>query len=196
MESTITVNNATAQVEEQTPQTQQTEDAKPITFDYDKLAEIVNGRQTVTEEKVLKGYFQEQGLSAEEVKTAIDSYKKQKAESTPDINAMQNDINTANQRAIKAEMKNSAFMMASELGVDVRAMPFLVRMADVSEVVKNGMVDEAVLKAKLEEVITAIPSLKQNEQKSGFQVVGAETSQQAETKDDYEDLKRIFGVKR
>ena len=32
-------------------------------FDYDKLASLIAGKQTVTEESVLKGYFKQQGLS-------------------------------------------------------------------------------------------------------------------------------------
>lgn len=38
------------------------------TFDYDKLANLINGKQSVTEDTVLKSYFKEQGLSADEMK--------------------------------------------------------------------------------------------------------------------------------
>ena len=34
-------------------------------FDYDKLVSLIAGKQTVTEESVLKGYFKQQGLSKE-----------------------------------------------------------------------------------------------------------------------------------
>ena len=36
-------------------------------FDYDKLASLIAGKQTVTEESVLKGYFKQQGLSKEQM---------------------------------------------------------------------------------------------------------------------------------
>ena len=32
------------------------------TFDYDKLASLINGKQSVAEDTVLKSYFKEQGL--------------------------------------------------------------------------------------------------------------------------------------
>jgi hypothetical protein len=44
----------------------------PPEFDYDKLAEIINGKQSVVaEETVLKNYFKQQGLSQEDVKLLI-----------------------------------------------------------------------------------------------------------------------------
>lgn len=49
-------------------------------IDYDKLAQIVQGKQTATEESVLRGYFKNQGLSKEDADKAISDFKeKQKA---------------------------------------------------------------------------------------------------------------------
>ena len=48
-------------------------------FDYDKLASLIAGKQTVTEESVLKGYFKQQGLSKEQMDQAIASFKQQQA---------------------------------------------------------------------------------------------------------------------
>ena len=48
-------------------------------FDYDRLASIVAGKQTATEETVLKGYFKQQGLTKEQMDQAIASYKEQQA---------------------------------------------------------------------------------------------------------------------
>ena len=54
-------------------------------FDYDKLASLIAGKQTVTEESVLKGYFRQQGLSKEQMEQAIASFKQQQAANQPDI---------------------------------------------------------------------------------------------------------------
>lgn len=196
----IKTTQTTEEEQKQTDATEQKEDkeqneTKEVqTFDYEKLASIVSGKQSATEDSVLKGYFKQQGLSAEEMEQAIASFKEQKAQNTPNIDVLQNNINEATARALKAEMQNSAMLMASELGIDIKAMPFLVRMADVSEVVQNGQVDETILKKKLESIVDAIPSLKQTAQKGGFQTVGVETNQRVENDD--EELKKIFGVKR
>ena len=44
-------------------------------FDYDKLASLIAGKQTVTEETVLKGYFKQQGLSKEQMEQAIAAFR-------------------------------------------------------------------------------------------------------------------------
>lgn len=65
------------------------------TFDYDKLASLINGKQSVAEDTVLKSYFKEQGLSADEMKQAIGAFKEQKAKNTPDIAKMQSEVESA-----------------------------------------------------------------------------------------------------
>ena len=54
-------------------------------FDYDKLASLIAGKQTVTEESVLKGYFKQQGLSKEQMDQAIADFKQQQAANQPDV---------------------------------------------------------------------------------------------------------------
>ena len=52
---------------------------QPFTFDYEKLASIVNGKQSVTEDTVLKNYFKQQGLSQDEATQAMQQYKRQES---------------------------------------------------------------------------------------------------------------------
>ena len=61
-------------------------------IDYDKLAGIINGKQSVTEDTVLKGYFKQQGLSQAEMGEAISAYKAEKAKHAPDINAITTEL--------------------------------------------------------------------------------------------------------
>lgn len=39
---------------------------QPFQFDYDRLANIVAGKQSATEDSVLRGYFKQQGLTKEQ----------------------------------------------------------------------------------------------------------------------------------
>lgn len=52
-------------------------------IDYDKLAQIVQGKQTVTEDTVLRGYFKNQGLSKEDADKAIADFKEKQKENDP-----------------------------------------------------------------------------------------------------------------
>ena len=88
------------------PQQQDTPQAPE--FDYEKLASLINGKQSVTEDTVLKSYFKQQGLSKDEMDSAIAAFKKQKAESTPDIAQLQADKTKAEQQALKAVIEAKA----------------------------------------------------------------------------------------
>lgn len=180
--------NTNAQVQVQpTPQ---------VTIDYDKIAKIVEGKQSVTEDSVLKGYFKQQGMSADEMATAIDMFKKDKAARTPDINALNQQIADANSRAINAEMKVEAMSMATELGVSNAKMPYLLKMADLSQVVADGKVSNDKLKESLEAVLKDIPELKAQAEGStepGFKIGADNEDKPGGASQD--ELKRIFGVK-
>lgn len=150
-------------------------------FDYDKLASLIAGKQTVTEESVLKGYFKQQGLSKEQMDQAIASFKQQQAAKQPDVAGMQNQITetqnqlTAAQAAAQtAKVETAATMMAVSLGLDAKTIPYVLKMADLSQVVgQDGKINEETLKTALNTVLEAVPALKpQADGKTGFTQIG------------------------
>ena len=123
-------------------------------FDYDKLASLIAGKQTVTEETVLKGYFRQQGLSKEQMDQAIAAFKQQQAANTPDVVGLQNQITetqnqlTAAQAAVQqAQVESAATMMAVTLGIDAKTIPYVLKMADLSQVIgQDGKINDESLK--------------------------------------------------
>lgn len=175
--------------------TENTTQAQPqVSIDYDKIASIVEGKQRVAEDTVLKGYFKQQGMSEDDMKSAIDMFKKEKASKMPDIEGLNRQIADANARAIQAETKMQAMAMAGELGVSPSKMPYLLKMADLSKVVKDNAINEEALKESLNNVLKDLPELKTKAETAtnGFKV-GADGGQKANTNN--EELARIFGVK-
>lgn len=165
--------NSTAAQEQQNQTQQQTAPA----FDYEKLADIVANRQAVNEESVLRGYFKQQGLSREEADQAISQFKAKKAESTPDVAGLQKQAADYQKAAIRAQIESKALLMAGELGVDIKTMPYVIKMADLKEAVSDGKISDEKLKGCLNKVLEDIPQLKVNaddKQESGFRV-GADT---------------------
>lgn len=77
-------------------------------FDYDKLASIIAGKQSVTEDTVLKNYFKQQGLSQEEMNQAISSFKEQKAKNTPDVAGIQSQLTQSQQANQQLQIQNVA----------------------------------------------------------------------------------------
>ena len=174
----------------------------PAQFDYDKLASIIEGKQKVAEENVLKGYFKEQGLTGDEMKSAIEMFKKDKASKTPDIDALnkqiadeQSNVTKANNARLLAETKVEAMLMASELGVEQKTIPYLMKMADLSSVVADGQIDQDKLKESLNAVLKDIPQLKitTEEKPNGFKI-GGDGGDGISSNN--EELAKIFGVKK
>nr|DAM38560.1 MAG TPA: Major head protein [Caudoviricetes sp.] len=150
-------------------------------FDYDKLASLIAGKQTVTEETVLKDYFKQQGLSKEQMDQAIAAFKQQQAVNTPDVAGLQNQITetqnqlTAAQTAVQqAQVESAATMMAVTLGIDAKTIPYVLKMADLSQVIgQDGKINDETLKNAVNKVLEDIPALKpQADGKTGFTQIG------------------------
>lgn len=74
-------------------------------FDYEKLASIIQGKQTVAEDTVLKNYFKQQGLSQEEATQAISAFKAQKQAATPNVDMLKQQATAAQQAALAAQIE-------------------------------------------------------------------------------------------
>lgn len=167
-------------------------------IDYDKIQAIVDGRNAKTEDSILKSYFQQQGLSEEEMKTAIVDFKNNKAQKEKE--ASQNSLNLQNENAtlkaqvLKMQIENVANQCALEIGVDAKTIPYLIKMADLSTVVdEKGAVSKDAVTTALTKVLEDLPQLKsQNTQNKGFTKIGAENNGSQPNTNDV--LKNIFGV--
>lgn len=169
---------------------------QPFQFDYDRLANIVAGKQSATEDFVLRGYFKQQGLTKEQAEQAIADYKHQQAANQPDVAGMQTQLTQAQQAAQKAQLDNAATLQAVKLGIVPEKIPFVLKLADMSEVMdKEGKISEENLKTALDNVLKVLPELKpQAQQQTGFQIGAPGTSQQQVNQND--QLAAIFGNKK
>lgn len=146
-------------------------------FDYDKLAGLIAGKQTVTEDSVLKDYFKQQGLTKEQMDQAIAAFKQQQAANQPDVEEMQKQISDGNaaleaakKTALQAQVESAATMTAVSLGLDAKTIPYVLKMADFSQAVgEDGKINEETLKNAVNKVLEDIPALKpQAQQQNGF----------------------------
>lgn len=165
-------------------------------IDYEKIQAIVDGRNAKTEDSILKSYFQQQGLSEEEMKTAIVDFKNNKAQKEKE--ASQNTLNLQNENAnlkaqvLKMQVNEVANQCALEIGVDVKTIPYLIKMADLTTAVDDkGAVSKDAVTSALTKVLEDLPQLKsQNTQNKGFVKIGAENNNAKPNMDDV--LKNIF----
>lgn len=165
--------------------------------DYEKIKQMLEGTLAAKEETALKAYFKQQGLSQEEVEQAITTFKSQKAAQQPDVNALQQQAVQAQALAQQAQIQSAATMAAVSLGIDAKTIPYVLKMADLSQVMgQDGNINEETLKTALNKVLEDVPALKpQASGSTGFIQVGASSGQQTQQTVDTE-LDRIFGVKK
>lgn len=163
-------------------------------FDYNKLADIIAGKQSVTEDTVLKSYFKQQGLSQDEMNQAIQIFKTEKAKNQPDVNAIQIQLTQAQALAERAEVERLATIEAVGLGIDVKTLPYVLKMADLSTVKgDDGKVNQEAVKNALNKVLEDVPQLKPvASTNQGFQIGGGAGDQN--NKPDEAALKAAFGL--
>ena len=161
-------------------------------IDYDKLAQIIEGRTKAAEESAMKGYFKQQGLTQEEVEKAINSFKEEKAKNTPDLATLQSGLTAAQEEAKRAKLEQFATMQAVSLGLDAKTIPYVLKMADFTALDGKELKEEDVKKA-LNKVLEDIPQLKaSNTKATGFQAVGANGG--SKNGNESEALKKAFGL--
>lgn len=189
--------NTNNQTQTEGQQTQQTETQTQPAFDYDKLVSLITGKQTVTEDTVLKSYFKQQGLSEDEMSQAISSFKKQKAQNTPNVTELQNAINSERSARLSAEINQSATLEAIKQGVDVKSIPYVLKMADFKAVTdENGNINAEKLTEAVKTVLDDVPALKgtsNNDNKGGIQKIGGDGGDNGNVTED--TLRGIFGIK-
>lgn len=189
--------NTQNQQNEQNQQNQQGGNQTPPAFDYDKLAEIINGKQSVAEETVLKNYFKNQGLSSDEMKQAIAAFKDQKAKNTPDVGKLQSDLSTAQSDLLHERINTAAMKEALKQGVPMASVDYLLRMVDLSNVAdENGKVKDDALTDAVKKVLEDVPALKGTRQSGGkgFEKIGGDGKDDDDV--DQDMLRGIFGVKK
>ncbi len=150
---------------------EQKEDTKPVppavTFTPEQMAEanrIAEERAQRASGAALKAYFQQQGMTEDEAKAALDAYKAQKAaEKTPEQVA-QEAQQTADIRvsaAKQAVLRLSAQAAASALGIKPERVAYALKLADLSGVkVEDDMaVDQQAVTDALKKVLDDLPEL-------------------------------------
>ena len=167
-----------AQTQQQGAQASQ-QAASPI-IDYAKIQQMLEGTLAAKEDTALKAYFKQQGLSQEGMEQAIATFKQQKAAQQPDVGALQTQLAQAQAAAQKAMIDNAATMTAISLGIDAKTIPYVLKMADLSQVMgQDGKINEETLKAALNKVLEDVPALKpQASGTTGFVQVGAASTGQ------------------
>lgn len=181
------------QTEPQQQNNTQQQNKEPA-FDYDKLASLISGKQSVAEDTVLKNYFKQQGLSKEEIEQAISTFKSEKAKNQPDANLLQEKLTEAQNKANEAALNQAAVLEAVSLGIDAKTIPYILKMADLSNASKeDGTIDNEKIKESINKVLEDVPALKPISKESrGFHYAGSGADNET-AKEQQSVISDIFG---
>lgn len=141
---------------------------QPVQIDYERIAGLISGKQAAAEDTVLKSYFKEQGLTREEMQSAIAAFKEQKKASEPDVAALSRQLDKAQAEARSMMLQYEGLKAGLEMGLAAKAVPHILKMADTSSAIKeDGTVDTEKLKESINAVLEDIPELKLHTEEEG-----------------------------
>ena len=177
-------------------QTQATQVTAPE-IDYGKIEAMINKGTQQKEHAILKSFFEQQGMTEDEVKTAISSYKAEQGKKAEEQKTAYANMQAENEQ-LKAQILQSninakATDIGLDMGVDKNAVGYLIKMADLSKAVneKNEISEEAIKNA-FEDVLKNVPALKVSvNSNTGFKV-GADNVQQENDKTNM--LRKVAGL--
>lgn len=160
-------------------------------IDYEKIASIVEGKQKVAEDTVLKNYFKNQGLTGEEMAQAISSFKSQKASAQPDVTALQEELRVAQAQALQTRIESNLQLAAMKQGVGSNVLPYVLKLADSTNLTLDSKNED--YEAVIAKVLEDVPAFKpEATAPTGFTQVGSKGDAKQSTTND--ELFKIFGV--
>lgn len=160
-------------------------------IDYEKIASIVEGKQKVAEDTVLKNYFKNQGLTGEEMAQAISSFKSQKASAQPDVASLQEELRVAQAQALQTRIESNLQLAAIKQGVGSNVLPYVLKLADSTNLTLDSKNED--YEAVIAKVLEDVPAFKPEATAStGFTQVGSTGDVKQSTTND--ELLKIFGV--
>lgn len=165
-------------------------------IDYAKIQQMLEGTLAAKEDTALKAYFKQQGLSEDEMKQAIASFKQQKASQQPDVTVIQTQLTQAQAALQRAQLEQTATMTALSLGLDAKTIPYVLKMADFNGAIgADGKINEETLKTAVNKVLEDIPALKpQPAGSTGFIQVGTSGGSSGSSGTSDDALKKAFGL--
>ena len=167
-------------------------------IDYDKIQSMIDKGVQQKENAILKSYFEQQGMSEDEIKTAIGDYKAKKqtqAQEQSNAYAQLQERNKALQEQLTQELLNrQAFNDCLDLGVDKNTIPYVIKSADFKDAVAdNGEIKADKVREIIEKVLDDVPAFKgTSKDDKGFKVgVSGEPDDATEQEN---ALRKAFGL--
>ena len=166
--------------------------------DYDKIQAMIDKGTTQKENAILKSYFEQQGMSEDDVKTAISDWKSRKQTQaqaqTDSFNKLQESNKALQERLTQELLNKQAFNDCLDLGIDKNTIPHVIKCADFTDAInEKGEVNAEKVRASVEQVLKDVPAFKSSaNEKHGFKV--GISGEQDDVTEQENVLRKAFGL--
>ena len=167
-------------------------------IDYDKIQSMIDRGVQQKENAILKSYFEQQGMSEDEVKAAIGDWKAKKQTQAQEQNnayATLQESNKALQAQLTQELLNKqAFNDCLDLGVDKNTIPYVIKSADFKDAIdEKGAVKADKVREIIEKVLSDVPAFKgASKEEKGFKI--GVNGEQDDATEQENALRKAFGL--
>ena len=150
------------------------------------------------ENAILKSYFEQQGMSEDDVKSAIADWKSRKQTQaqaqTDSFNKLQESNKALQERLTQELLNKQAFSDCLDLGIDKNTIPHVIKCADFTDAInENGEVNAEKVRASVEQVLKDVPAFKSSaNEKQGFKV--GISGEQDDVTEQENVLRKAFGL--
>ena len=157
-------NNTQAQGGNSAINTQTSNDGKSV-IDYDKIQSMIDKGVQQKENAILKSYFEQQGMSEDEIKSAIGDYKSKKQTQAQaqagELAKLQNANTELQSRLTNELLSKQAFNDCLDLGVDKNTIPYVIKSADFKDAIDDkGEIKADKVREAVEQVLKDVPAFK------------------------------------
>lgn len=160
-----------------------------------KLDEILEKAVKQKENAVLKSVYKEAGLSDDEVKEAIATYKETKKSKEPDFEELNTKLNTYEKQLVQEKINNAATLELIKEGIKVEQTPYVLKLIDLNGVLDDkGGIDLEIIKERISKVFEVFPNLKETKKEvNGFKEIG-ETTEEKEINNISDNIRKMMGL--
>ena len=167
------------------------------TYTQEEVNKFVTEREQRAAKAALKDFYQKQGLTPEEVSQAINAFLDEKKKNSPEAqnSELKQQLSQAQTALAQERLKNAAEKAARKLGADDAAVDYVVKLADLSDVVTDGKISDDKLSEALKKVLDDVPAFKKKTGEKGVSKVGGDGGDQGGGDSSSDSIRKLFGLK-
>lgn len=193
-QTTQTTQEQPADKDGQSTKTPEAPAADEKKFSQKELDDIVKQRL----DRAAKGQPSKEELAEfRKYKDSLKTEEEKRSEQQHSLEEATGRISALEKELTLSRVGNMLHEQAASLGIDSAAVPYIVKLADLSDVLDDsGAPDSGKIKAAVDKVLSDIPALKAaRKEKTGFVPIGSDNANSELSAPEDEKLRRAFGLK-